>query len=375
MAASRRPDLTGSASTPIAGQLLGRRRLFQAAGLILVGGPALAACGSDADEAATPTPSASGGTAAAVAPGAYGDISVQLSWIKNIEFGGEYFALEKGYYTDAGFSDVTLIAGPGSAESVVASKKAYVGLSAPPTTAAAIGQGAKLKIIGATFQKNPFCITSLEGTPIATPQDMIGKKIGVQASNTSIFQGLLKANNIDPSKLTIVPVQFDPTVLVSGQVQGFVSYITNEPITLASEGHPVATFSFADNGLPLVAETFTVLQSSIDDEREKLKAYLTAEIKGWKDALASPVATATLAVTKYGKGQKLTIPEQTKEAVAQSLLVSSADTKTNGLFTMTDTLVQENIEALGRSGVTITADKIFDLSLLKEVYAADPSLI
>ena len=30
--------------------------------------------------------------AAAVAPGTYGDISLQLSWIKNIEFGGEFFS-------------------------------------------------------------------------------------------------------------------------------------------------------------------------------------------------------------------------------------------------------------------------------------------
>jgi ABC-type nitrate/sulfonate/bicarbonate transport system substrate-binding protein len=365
MARSRRPDLTGSSGTAFPAAVLGRRRLFQAGALLLAGGPALVACGSD-DET---TAGASGGAAD------YGDIAIQLSWIKNIEFGGEYFAIEKGYYKAAGFSKVTLVAGPTSAESAVASGKSLVGLSAPPTTAAAIDQGAPLKIIGATFQKNPFCITSLTKTPIAGPQDMIGKKIGVQASNTAIFEGLLKANNIDKSKLTIVPVQFDPTVLTTGDVEGFVSYLTNEPITLAAAGNEVTTFAFAENGLPLVAETFTVLQETIDKDREKLKAYLTAEIKGWKDAIASPAETAKLAVEKYGKDQKLTVEEQTKEAQAQNKLIVSPDTTKNGLFTMTDELIAENIEALGRSGVTITADKIFDLSLLKEIYAADSSLI
>jgi hypothetical protein len=69
------------------------------------------------------------------------------------------------------------------------------------------------------------------------------------------------------------------------------------------------------------------------------------------------------------------VGEQTLEATAQNKLITSADTDKNGLFTMTDALIAENIEALGRSGSTITADKIFDLSLLKEIYAADPSLI
>ena len=43
----------------------------------------------------------------------FGDISVQLSWIKNAEFAGEFFADAKGYYKDAGFAKVNLLAGPG----------------------------------------------------------------------------------------------------------------------------------------------------------------------------------------------------------------------------------------------------------------------
>ena len=164
------------------------------------------------------------------------------------------------------------------------------------------------------------------------------------------------------------------SVLTTGDVQGFVSYLTNEPITLAEQGNKVVTFSFAENKLPLVAETFTVLQETIDKDREKLKAYLTAEIKGWRDCVADPAGTAKLAVTKYGVDQKLNVAEQTLEAQAQSKLIVTPDVEANGLFTMTDELIAQNIEALGRSGVTITADKLFDLSLLAEVYAADASL-
>jgi ABC-type nitrate/sulfonate/bicarbonate transport system substrate-binding protein len=372
MAVSRRPDLAGSPLAPLTGQFsgqLGRRRLLQAAGLLLAGGPALVACGSNDDKA---TPAASGGKAS------YGDIAVQLSWIKNIEFAGEYFATTKGYYTAAGFSKVDLLAGGAagtSAESALATGKAFVGLSAPTITAPAINKGAPLKIVGTTYQKNPFCIVSIDKDPIKTPQDMVGKKIGVQTGgNDVIFSALLKANNIDPKSVEIVPVQYDPTVVTTGQVAGFMAYITNEPILLASKGFKVTTFLLADYQLPLVAETFTVLQESIDKDRAKVKAYLAAEIKGWKDAVASPADSATLAVTNFGKDQKLVQDEQLKEATAQNDLIVSADTKANGLFTMTDALIAENIEALGRAGTPIAAAKLFDLSLLKEVYAENPDL-
>ena len=98
-------------------------------------------------------------------------------------------------------------------DSVVAGGKAFVCISAPDITSAAINQGADLVTIGAQYQKNPFAVMSLATSPINTPQDMIGKKIGVQATNEAVWNAFLKANKIDPSKITKVPVQFDPSAV------------------------------------------------------------------------------------------------------------------------------------------------------------------
>ncbi len=59
--------------------------------------------------------------------------------------------------------------------------------------------------------------------------EFFGKKIGVQAANEPIWKTFLKANNLDASKITKVPVQFDPTPLAQKQVDGWLSYVTNEP--------------------------------------------------------------------------------------------------------------------------------------------------
>lgn len=342
---------------------------------LLGGGVLLAACSSG-----TSGSPAAGGSAAAKD---FGEIAVQLSWIKNVEFAGEYFGVENSYYKDAGFSKVTLLAGGGSttAEEVVISGKALVGISAPIATVPSVLKGAPLKIIGTTYQKNPFCLMSLEeGTPIRTIADLKGKRLGVQpGSNQVILTGFLKANGISESDVSIVTTGFDIAPLVSGKYDAHMSYITNEPILADEEGKKPVVLGFADNGLPFVAETFLVLQTTIDSKRDLLKAFLKAEIQGWTAAVKDPAKSADLAANTYGKranfGKDLDEAEQTKEATAQNGLILTEDVNTNGLFTLTDALVAENIESLAAMGYTITADKLFDLSLLDEVYKENPDLI
>ena len=76
--------------------------------------------------------------------------------------------------------------------------------------------------------------------------------------------------------------------------------------------------------------------------------------------------------TTYGKDLGLDLAGQTEQATAQNELIVSADTKANGLFTLTDELQTQIITALGDIGITIKADELFDLSMLNEIYAANP---
>jgi ABC-type nitrate/sulfonate/bicarbonate transport system substrate-binding protein len=345
-----------------------RRSAF--AGVALGGAGLLAACGKSSSSG-----DSSNGTTADGSK--YGTVAVQLSWLKNIEFAGEYFADSRGYFRDAGFGHVNLVAGGAASTSVEAgldTGKIWLGMSAPQTTAPAVLQGLPAKIVGTTYQKNPFCIVSSAAKPITSPHEMKGRKIGVQDTNQLIFSALLAANNMQPGDVQIVPAQFDPTPLANGEVDGWVSYVTNEPITLAAKGFQTAHFLFADYGLPLAAETLTVRQQTIDKERDKLKAFLAAEIKGWRDAVAGSAESARLAVEVYGKDQRLELGEQTQEAKAQNDLVVSDDTRANGLFTMTDQLIASNIAALAKSKINIKAEQLFDLSVLREVYQEHPEL-
>jgi ABC-type nitrate/sulfonate/bicarbonate transport system substrate-binding protein len=350
---------------------LSRRRLLTAGGLTALAAPVLAACSSSSSS----SPAAATGSSSAMA--ALGALSYRLSWIKNVEFAGSYIADTKGYYKAEGFSSVNLIAGGASAtpmEADVASGKALFGVSSPDITGAAIVKGAPLKIIGAQYQKNPFAIMSMTKTPIKTAQDMYGKKIGVQVANTSVWDAFIKAANLDASRIKVVSVQFDPTPLTQGTVDGWFSFITNEPNELRSKGFDVTTFLLADQGYPLVSETYFTTTQTLSSKPDVVRAFLMAEMKGWKDNIADPALGATLTVNTYGKGLGLTIPEQTLESKSENALILTADTKKNGLFTITPDLIEANLKTLAIGGIKLTSSQLFDLSVLDGIYSAEPSL-
>ncbi|WP_019634178.1 ABC transporter substrate-binding protein [Actinomadura atramentaria] len=336
-------------------------RGLQAGGLMLAG-PLLAACGDD-DPA--------GGSG-------HGSLGLRLAWIRNVEFAGEYLADSRGYFKAEGFGKVDLITGGPNAtpaETDVVTGKAFAGLSSPDRVGAAIMQGAPLKIVATQYQKNPFAITSMAAKPIRTPQDLVGKKIGVQATNEAVWEAFLKAVKIDPKQVTKVPVQFDPLPLTTGTVDGWMSYVTNEPNVLKLKGFKTHVMMLADHDYPLVGESYLVTTESIKKERAKIKAMLRAEIKGWKDSIKDPAAGAKLAVETYGKGLGLEIKEQTLESQTQNGLILTDETKKNGIFTMSRQLVDANIATLKYAGVNVTADQLFDLSIIDEIYKEDPSLV
>ncbi len=329
----------------------------------------LAACGSDSSD---DTESEDG----------VGDLTVQFSWIKNAEFAGEFIADDKGYYADAGFGKVNFLAGPVAQEEIVATGKADFGLSNAVSTAAAIVNSKfPLKIVGTTYQKNPFSILSLaDKGNIKTPQDLIGKKIGVQDPNLSLFKALLAANGIDEDEVEIVPNGFDVAPLEDKQIDGLVAYITNESLLVKGHGFDTVDLPFADNGLPFVAESVMTTDDMIKDNPEKVKAFLEAEIKGWKDACdgdAGYEEGAKLAVDTYGKD--IDPPLELDKEIAQAkqqceTLVNTDETAENGLFTISDQMIEDNLTSLKAAGIDITADQLFDLSLLDELLKEKPEL-
>ncbi len=347
-----------------------RRRFLQRGGLagaVLLGGGAtlLSACGDDDDESSTSGGGSGGGD--------FGDLGIQLSWIKNIEFAGLYVADNKGYFTDAGFSSLNMIPGPGDAIAPLVAGDVLYSYGGSETVAnAVLNNDAPLKVIGANFQKNPFCILYLNDDPIPDPEALKGKTIGVQQANEQIWQALLRANNLEegdgPDKVKKIPVDFEPTPLENGEVQGFFSFITNEPNILRVKGLDVGTLNLSDVGITLYQQIYTVTQETLETKHDELVAALRAESKGWQHAMADNQLAIDLTLEDYGADLDLNAESQQLEIESQVELQRSEATDTSGLFYMGESDLENNLRVLSDLGLPVTED-LYTNEILDEVYA------
>ena len=328
----------------------------------------LAACGSST-KTSSPTAAAAAAPTTAVKAGLT-SVAAQYCYLLNVQFAGSYLATVNGYYTKDGLEVDLMPGGPSIApEPVVASGKALVGVTHTAEAVQAIINGAPLKIIGATFQKNPTCIASLASKPLKTPTDMYGRKIGISDTNQPIWQSFVKANKLDVSKINVVTVGFDVTSLASGEIDGIMAFAPNEPSILKLKGVDTYVMLLSDFNYPLMEDLYIARASDVADPAKVklLAAFMKAESLGWSDVLKNPDQAAELAVNQFGKGLGLSLAQQKLDAAAQNAFVADTDTQAHGLFWMTEQKISGTIASLALGGVT-AQPAMFTNSVLTQVY-------
>jgi ABC-type nitrate/sulfonate/bicarbonate transport system substrate-binding protein len=310
---------------------------------------------------------AAAGAAVSVLPGrafAASPLTMQAAWINDAEFAGYFVALDKGYYKEAGLDLTYLSGGPDVIpESTLVASKADLALTTPDTTVTAITQqGAKFKIIGAQYQKNPVGIVSLAGKPIKTPQDLIGKTLAVPPVNVVSVEAMFALQGIDKSKVNIVPYAYDPTPLIKGEIDASLDFTTNVPFTIKQAGKDATSFLLYDFGFTIYNDTVVVTEETLKTKRKELVAWLKASRAGWVENLKDPAAYPPMFKDTWFKGTGRTIENEVYFNTAQKPLIDSPA----GIFSMTDEGIEKNIAALGQVGIKASKD-MFDTSLLAEI--------
>lgn len=314
-----------------------------ALGVGAIGGlPLVSACGTS-----------SGGRSSAQEAGASGagdtaSFSVQLGWIPNAEYSGFILAREKGYYAKAGLTVTILPGGPNvTPEPIVSTGKALLAVEpVPENVANAVQHGADLKIVGAEFQRSPECWVSLAKAPIATPNDIAGKRLGITLAGKNTALAFLKKNGVDPSKVKLVPISYDPAPLVAGEIDALWGLATNQPVQLAAQKVKTHTMLLADYGFNRMQDVLLTTGATLKDDKKvaALKKFIAASQQGWREALADPTGAATIVQTKYGKSLGLTVPASVGEINAMKPFIRPDSSQ--ALLTMSQTDISQTISAL-----------------------------
>jgi hypothetical protein len=205
-------------------------------------------------------------------------------------------------------------------------------------------------------------VISLAEKPILKPQDLVGKTLAVPPVNTISVEAMLKLNGIDKNDLRIVPYAYDPTPLISGEIDASIDFTTNVPYTIEQAGKKAVSFLLYDFGFTIYNDTVVVTEEALKTQRELIVKWLRASRRGWEENFKDPNAYPPQFADSWFEGTGRTVENEMFFNNAQKPLIEHPD----GIFSMSEEGIEKNIAALAEIGITARRD-MFDTTLLQEV--------
>ena len=227
-------------------------------------------------------------------------LNLQLGWIVGNNQIGEVVAKQLGYYAAEGLDVQIQPGGPNiDGVAIVASGKFEAGqLSSSPSLMLAVSQDLPVKAFASGLQQHPYTFFSLKKKPVATPKDMVGKKVGIQPTGVVLLRALLAKNNIPDSSVEIIPIGADMAPLLTGQVDVVTGWQTNVT-ALKVLGPDRVDLRLWDAGVRLYALPYYAMVKTIQTRPDVLQKFLRATAKGYAYANANRDASAGLLVKEY----------------------------------------------------------------------------
>jgi NitT/TauT family transport system substrate-binding protein len=242
----------------------------------------VAACGGSDD--GSPSRSAStGGNGGEVTP-----LTLRLDYFIGSEHAPIYYALQKGWYRDAGI-DLKVQEGNGSTTTVklVGTGKADIGLATADAVLAGRVQGIPDKVVAILYQRSPNVIISLPKTNINSPTDLYGKKLAVipASSSTSLLETWFKLKGVDKSKVTEVPLSGSVAQgLKNGQFDAGIAYTYNDQALLKSQGVAVNVLPLEGASDKVYSAGIIAADGMIEKSPDVVKAFVSTTLKAYEYA-------------------------------------------------------------------------------------------
>jgi NitT/TauT family transport system substrate-binding protein len=229
-------------------------------------------------------------------------VTVRLKWLNQAQFAGYYVAKDKGYYDKAGL-DVSIQPGGSDfpAIQMVAGGSEQFGVTGADQILIARSKGVPVVAVAVIYRENPFVLFSLKKSGITRAAQFSGRNIGLKigGSEELIYRAVLKSAGIEKGSLHEMPVKFDLSPLLTGQVDVWPGYLINEVIAAEEKGFETAVIRPADYGVAMYADTLFTTERMLKEKPDVVKKFVAATIHGWADAVAEPEAAARTTI-KFG---------------------------------------------------------------------------
>jgi NitT/TauT family transport system substrate-binding protein len=268
-------------------------------------------------------------------------VNLQLGWLASNNQIGEIAAKHLGYFEQ---EKINLVVHPGGPSidgvAIVASGRHEVGqVSSSPSLMLAASQKIPVTCFATGLQQHPYAYFSLPKKPVRTPKDLIGKKVGIQATAKVLLNALMKKHGIAEKDLEIVIIGSEMTPVMTGQTDVVSGWVTNTT-TLKVLGPDRIDLRLWDAGVRLYALPFYATKDTLAKKPEMLAGFLRAASRGWEYALKNPEKAVDFLVKEYPNLKRDDEVDGTKVLLK---FATSDNTKTNGWGAFDPAVWQEQI--------------------------------
>jgi len=219
------------------------------------------------------------------------EITLNLTYIPNVQFAPFYAAIENGYFKDAGLNvrlnygneaDLIALVGSGNQQFMIASgEQVLMGRA----------QGLPVVTVYNWYKEFPVGIVSLAEKNIKTPAYLKGKTIGLPGlygASYIGFEAFAQTEGLKDSDYSLQSIGYTQVEsLVSGIVYAAVIYLPNEPSQLRAKGYAINTMRVADS-VDLIGNGLVTNETTIKDEPELVRSVLGALLKGVQFSAENP---------------------------------------------------------------------------------------
>ena len=303
-------------------------------------------------------------------------INLQLGWLLSGNQIGEVCAKAMGYY-DAEGLDLKFQPGGPSIDGVafVASGRFEIGqVSSSPSLMLAASQDIPVVCFATGAQIHPYTFFSLKKNPVRKPTDLVGKKVGIQATGVILLRALLAKNKIPEKDVTIVTIGADMAPLLTGQVDVVTGWLTNTT-ALKVLGDERVDMRLWDTGVKLYALPYYATAQTIKTKGDVLAKFLVASGKGWAYAAQNRDKAVEFLVKEF---PNLNAKDEREALDVMLQYAFSPETAKNGWGTMDPAVWQDQIALYAELGQfskrTPKLDEVMTLDILKASAAGRPKL-
>lgn len=221
-------------------------------------------------------------------------VELLLDWKAQMEHAGFFVAISEGYYRSEDIS-VEILEGSGApiTAQLVGNGTYKLGVSSGSATVMARSKGIPVVSLAVINQHSPVVVYSLSASGITRPEDLIGKKVGVNIGGTKHreFQAFLRHLNITEDRIQLIGMtESSPAPLLAGQVDAMLGYTEDQPVTVELRGESVNRILLADHGIDLYSTNIIGNETFVSENEDLVKRFVRASLKGWRKAVEDPEA-------------------------------------------------------------------------------------